>query len=133
MNLEDEILDLFQTWNTALKTGKPANVLKLYAPTAVLLPTLLDQVRNSPAEIREDFKSFLKKEAERQDRLRARAPVRRHRDQLRRVHVHVQGERAEEGPGPVHVRVPVDGRRMADHRAPLVGDVGAVRALVQIG
>jgi uncharacterized protein (TIGR02246 family) len=61
MNLEQVILNLFRKWNAALQTGDPDEVLSLYAETAVLLPTVSDQVRSTPAEIRDYFKTFVTK------------------------------------------------------------------------
>lgn len=56
---EKEIAGLFDTWNAALATGKPSEVVKLYAPNGVLLPTVSNQVRSTPAEITDYFIHFL--------------------------------------------------------------------------
>lgn len=52
---------LFDTWNAALQTRDPDEVVKLYAEDAVLLPTVSNQVRHNHAEIRDYFVNFLKK------------------------------------------------------------------------
>ncbi|KAG2451699.1 hypothetical protein HYH02_003479 [Chlamydomonas schloesseri] len=56
------VMDAFAQWNAALATKNASKVASLYAPTAVLLPTVSDKVRNTPAEIEDYFVSFLKKE-----------------------------------------------------------------------
>ena len=58
---DDEVAALFDRWNNALKTGKPANVVATYAKDSVLLPTLSDKVRYSPAEKEDYFVHFLEK------------------------------------------------------------------------
>ncbi len=55
----EEIENLFETWNAALLTGDPDEVTRLYAPDAVLLPTVSNQVRHNHAEIRDYFVGFL--------------------------------------------------------------------------
>ena len=55
-----EISKLFDNWNAALQTGDPKKVAALYAPTGVLLPTVSNKVRTTPAEIEDYFTSFLK-------------------------------------------------------------------------
>lgn len=55
-----EIASLFDRWNAALATGNPAEVTKLYAPDAVLEPTVSNEVRTTPGEIRSYFVNFLK-------------------------------------------------------------------------
>lgn len=57
----DEIRKLFDDWNTAIQTGDPDKVVALYAADAVLVPTLSNDVRTSPAEIRHYFVEFLAK------------------------------------------------------------------------
>jgi uncharacterized protein (TIGR02246 family) len=57
---QQQIADLFPQWNAALATGDPQRVADLYAPDAVLLPTVSDQVRRSRAEIVDYFTKFLK-------------------------------------------------------------------------
>ncbi|KAG1674810.1 hypothetical protein FOA52_015197 [Chlamydomonas sp. UWO 241] len=55
-----EITALFDKWNAALQTGDPAKVAACYAPSGVLLPTVSNQVRTTPAEIQDYFVAFLK-------------------------------------------------------------------------
>src|SRR4051794_24414536 len=57
---EKEIAKLFDKWNATLQTGKAEEVVKLYAPNAVLLPTVSNKVRYSQAEIQDYFEHFLK-------------------------------------------------------------------------
>ena len=57
----DDVLGLFDTWNAALATLDPDQVTALYADNAVLLPTVSNQVRHNPAEIRDYFVGFLQK------------------------------------------------------------------------
>lgn len=59
---ESQVLDLFSRWNNALATGNPDEVTALYAPDAILLPTVSNQVRHNHAEIRDYFVNFLAKE-----------------------------------------------------------------------
>ncbi|AXI83612.1 SgcJ/EcaC family oxidoreductase [Xylella taiwanensis] len=54
-----EVAQLFDRWNAALATDNPRNVVELYAPHAVLLPTISNQVRSSHAEIYDYFKKFM--------------------------------------------------------------------------
>ncbi|MFJ6676688.1 SgcJ/EcaC family oxidoreductase [Actinosynnema sp. NPDC091369] len=56
-----QVQALFADWNRALATGDPEHVADLYAPEAVLLPTLSDNVRSDRAEIVDDFEHFLAK------------------------------------------------------------------------
>ena len=56
---QDEIAGLFDQWNAALATGDPEKVADLYAPNAVLLPTLSNQIRTNRAEIVDYFTHFL--------------------------------------------------------------------------
>lgn len=58
---ENDILSLFNEWNSALKTGNPKSVAELYAKDATLLPTLSPQVCRSPRAIEEYFLTFLAK------------------------------------------------------------------------
>ena len=57
---QQQIADLFGQWNAALATGDPQRVADLYAPDAVLLPTVSNQVRRTRAEIVDYFTKFLK-------------------------------------------------------------------------
>ncbi|MGT2477254.1 SgcJ/EcaC family oxidoreductase [Paraburkholderia terrae] len=57
---EAEIASLFDRWNAALATGDAISVAKLYAPDAVLEPTVSNEVRTTPAGIKDYFVTFLK-------------------------------------------------------------------------
>ncbi|WP_095112996.1 SgcJ/EcaC family oxidoreductase [Pseudomonas sp. Irchel 3H7] len=57
--MDREIAGLFDRWNGALQTGKAQSVVDLYAPNAVLQPTVSNQVRTTPAEIKDYFDHFL--------------------------------------------------------------------------
>jgi uncharacterized protein (TIGR02246 family) len=57
---EAEIAALFDRWNATLATGDADKVTALYAPDGVLEPTVSNQVRTTPAEIKEYFSKFLK-------------------------------------------------------------------------
>lgn len=57
----EDVTHLFDTWNAALATLDPKKVAALYTKDAVLLPTLSNKVRTTPAEIEDYFVSFLKK------------------------------------------------------------------------
>ena len=59
MKTEQDVLALFETWNSALQTGDPDKVVECYADNATLLPTVSNQVRHNPAEIRDYFVHFL--------------------------------------------------------------------------
>lgn len=54
-----QIADLFPQWNAALATGDPQRVADLYAPDAVLLPTVSNEVRRTRAQIVDYFTKFL--------------------------------------------------------------------------
>lgn len=54
-----DVAALFDTWNAALATGDPAVVAARYAPDAVLLPTVSDEVRDTPELIEKYFTEFL--------------------------------------------------------------------------
>jgi uncharacterized protein (TIGR02246 family) len=56
---KSEIHQLFQEWNQALKSKKTEEVLILYAPEAILLPTLSPRVRHNHKEIGDYFDFFL--------------------------------------------------------------------------
>ena len=58
---ENDVLSLFNEWNSALKTGNPKAVLGLYAQDATLLPTLSHKVCRSPRAIEDYFVTFLAK------------------------------------------------------------------------
>ena len=61
MSTKKEISDLFETWNRALQTGNPDNVVACYAENAILLPTVSAKVRHNHEEIRDYFVHFLAK------------------------------------------------------------------------
>lgn len=54
-----EIEALFDRWNASLQTLNPDAVLANYDTDAVLLPTMSNQMRINPAEIRDYFVHFL--------------------------------------------------------------------------
>lgn len=56
---EKEIAALFDRWNAALATGKPSEVVKLYAANGILEPTVSNEVRATPAAIEDYFVHFL--------------------------------------------------------------------------
>ncbi len=56
-----EVSRLFDVWNEALKSRDPARVTALYAPDAILLPTVSNAVRHNHAEIQDYFAHFLEK------------------------------------------------------------------------
>jgi uncharacterized protein (TIGR02246 family) len=57
---KNEISALFSEWNKALATGDSQTVTSLYAPDGVLLPTVSNDVRTTPDEIKAYFDVFLK-------------------------------------------------------------------------
>jgi uncharacterized protein (TIGR02246 family) len=56
---KEDIAKQFSVWNTALAAGDPDKVADLYAPDAVLLPTVSNKVRTNRAEIVDYFVHFL--------------------------------------------------------------------------
>jgi len=56
---KNEVLSLFEEWNNALKTGDAENVANLYAPDAILLPTMSNQIRHNHEEIKDYFVHFV--------------------------------------------------------------------------
>lgn len=58
---EKDITALFDQWNQSLQTGKPEEVVKNYAPDAILLPTVSNRVRHNHDEIKDYFEHFLDK------------------------------------------------------------------------
>jgi uncharacterized protein (TIGR02246 family) len=59
-NVKDrEIAGLFDHWNSALKSGNVQSVVDLYAPNAVLQPTVSNQVRTAAAQIKDYFDHFM--------------------------------------------------------------------------
>lgn len=61
---KDEIQGLFQRWNASLKTLSPEQVTANYSSDAVLLPTVSNVSRTTPAEIQDYFVHFLQKKPE---------------------------------------------------------------------
>lgn len=57
-----EVLGLFEAWNSALASGKPANVADLYCEDGVLLPTVSNSVRPTRDGLIDYFTNFLKLE-----------------------------------------------------------------------
>ena len=55
-----QIAALFDRWNASLATLDPDKVVANYAPDAVLLPTVSNQPRTDPQQIRDYFVKFLK-------------------------------------------------------------------------
>ncbi|MGW6444171.1 SgcJ/EcaC family oxidoreductase [Lentzea sp. NPDC055074] len=55
----EQIKALFADWNASLATGDAQKVADRYAPNAVLLPTVSNQVRSTRAEIVDYFEHFL--------------------------------------------------------------------------
>lgn len=53
-----EIAGLFDRWNQALQTGGPNTVAALYAERSILLPTVSNKPRLSPAEKIDYFQHF---------------------------------------------------------------------------
>jgi uncharacterized protein (TIGR02246 family) len=58
---EKEIASLFDRWNDSLKTGDPKKVVANYATKSILLPTVSNQPRLTPAEREDYFVHFLEK------------------------------------------------------------------------
>lgn len=58
---KNEIIARFDEWNNALQTGDPKKVSALYAPDAILLPTVSNKVRHNHEEIEDYFVHFLAK------------------------------------------------------------------------
>lgn len=58
---EAEIASLFDHWNQTLQTSDPGKVVSLYAEKSILLPTLSNKPRLTPAEKEEYFLHFLQK------------------------------------------------------------------------
>ena len=55
----EQIRALFADWNASLATGDAQKVADRYAPNAILLPTVSNQVRSTRAEIVDYFEHFL--------------------------------------------------------------------------
>ena len=58
---EAEIAALFDRWNQSLQTGDPGKVVANYAERSILLPTVSNKPRLTPAEKEDYFRHFLKK------------------------------------------------------------------------
>jgi uncharacterized protein (TIGR02246 family) len=58
---KEQVAGLFDRWNASLQTKNPDEVVKNYAPDAVLLPTVSNKPRTSPQYIRDYFVQFLEK------------------------------------------------------------------------
>ena len=56
---EQEIASLFDRWNQSLLTGNPQKVVANYANRSILLPTVSNQPRLTPAEKEDYFIKFL--------------------------------------------------------------------------
>ena len=56
---EQEIASLFDRWNDSLKTGDPNKVVANYAERSILLPTVSNKPRLTPAEKQDYFVHFL--------------------------------------------------------------------------
>lgn len=59
--MKEEILSLFEAWNSALQTGDPKQVASLYESNGILLPTVSNKVRHNHEEIEDYFVHFLAK------------------------------------------------------------------------
>lgn len=55
----NEILALFDKWNSALQSGDPKQISGLYESDATLLPTVSNKVRHNHEEIEDYFVLFL--------------------------------------------------------------------------
>ena len=56
---ERDIAALFERWNRSLQTGDPGEVVANYAERSILLPTVSDRPRLTPAEKEDYFRHFL--------------------------------------------------------------------------
>jgi uncharacterized protein (TIGR02246 family) len=59
---EKDVMKLFDTWNAALKTKDPQKVAALYHPDALLLATLSNVPRKTPAAVQDYFTTFLEQQ-----------------------------------------------------------------------
>jgi len=57
---KQQVAALFDRWNDSLRTLDPDKVVANYAADGILLPTVSNQPRTNPAEIRDYFVKFLK-------------------------------------------------------------------------
>ncbi len=58
---KQEILELFDEWNSALQTGDPKKVAALYEYNGILLPTVSNKVRHNREEVEDYFVHFCAK------------------------------------------------------------------------
>lgn len=58
---KQEILGLFDEWNSALQTGDPKKVAALYEYNGILLPTVSNKVRHNREEVEDYFVHFCAK------------------------------------------------------------------------
>jgi len=58
---EKDVAALFDRWNASLQTGDPKKVVANYATRSILLPTVSNKPRLTPAEREDYFVEFLKK------------------------------------------------------------------------
>ncbi len=56
---EKDIAGLFERWNASLQTGEPKKVVANYATKSILLPTVSNKPRLTPAEKEDYFVHFL--------------------------------------------------------------------------
>lgn len=56
---KQQVVALFTQWNNDLLTGNPDKIVADYAPDAVLLATVSNKPRTTPAEIRDYFVHFM--------------------------------------------------------------------------
>ncbi|RJQ60849.1 MAG: DUF4440 domain-containing protein [Desulfobacteraceae bacterium] len=56
---ESEIAALFDRWNQSLQTGDPSRVVANYAERSILLPTVSNRPRLTPAEKEDYFHHFM--------------------------------------------------------------------------
>ena len=56
---DNEVLALFDEWNSAVQTGDPKQVAALYEGNGILLPTISNKVRHNHEEIEDYFVTFL--------------------------------------------------------------------------
>jgi uncharacterized protein (TIGR02246 family) len=59
VSTEKEIASLFDRWNQSLQTGDPHKVVDNYAERSILLPTVSNKPRLTPAEKEDYFHHFL--------------------------------------------------------------------------
>ncbi|WP_421726007.1 SgcJ/EcaC family oxidoreductase [Bauldia sp.] len=59
---DETIAALFDRWNESLKTGDPRKVVANYAERSILLPTVSNTPRLTPAEKEDYFTHFLQSE-----------------------------------------------------------------------